>query len=212
VTLRLHKVMILRRSDKHKAGIDECRSMLAELSNARYIRAVRLEMSQVLLDMRDATKSEEQLRLLLEADPNDALACNNLGYQLADRNQNLGEAEQLIRKAIDIDKLTRRLSGDEDGANAAYLDSLGWVLFRRGKLDEALPYLEKAAALPEGAEDATVWDHLGDVYLRRKEPAKAKQAWEAALKLFEHGRRSKKDGRLDEVRRKLKLVQGSGER
>jgi hypothetical protein len=44
------------------------------------------------------------------------------------------------------------------------------------------------------------------------EPAKAKRAWESAVKLYEHDRRSKKEGRQDEARRKLKLLQTSAER
>ena len=65
--------------------------------------------------------------------------------------------------------------------NGAYLDSLGWVLFKREKYDEALPYLEKAVKNSPGAGDETLWEHLADVYERLKQPAKAVEHWKKAL-------------------------------
>jgi Flp pilus assembly protein TadD len=70
---------------------------------------------------------------LLKDRPEDASLLNALGYSLADRNQKLPRAEALIRKA---------LAASPD--NPAFLDSLGWVLFRRGDIPAALPQLERA--------------------------------------------------------------------
>ena len=66
--------------------------------------------------------------------------------------------------------------------NPAYLDSMGWVLYKLGEYKEAaVTYLEKAVAKPTGG-DATIWDHLGDCYARLKQMDKAKDAWKKALK------------------------------
>ena len=46
--------------------------------------------------------------------------------------------------------------------NACYIDSLGWVLFRRGQVDAARKELEYATTLPDG-DDPVIYDHLGDV-------------------------------------------------
>jgi Flp pilus assembly protein TadD len=147
---------------------------------------------------------------MLEDDPDSAAACNDLGYHLADQGRNLAEAERLIRHAIAVDRIERRKSGSAEGENAAYIDSLGWVLFRQGKLTDAKAQLEKAAALASGSVDPTVWDHLGDVLFRLGEKAKAKAAWEKARELYDaDGRissRGRRDGRLDEVKRKLQRV------
>ena len=67
-------------------------------------------------------------------------------------------------------------------------------------------WLEKAAALSVGADDPTVWDHLGDVYFHLKLTAKAKVSWQNAITLYAHDRRGQKEGRLDEAKRKLKMV------
>ena len=65
-------------------------------------------------------------------------------------------------------------------------------------------------ALPDGAIDPVVWDHLGDVCFRRDDKPKAKAMWEKAKELYEaDGRissRGRRDGRLDEVKRKLARV------
>jgi Flp pilus assembly protein TadD len=150
------------------------------------------------------------LQRILEDDPNDATACNDLGYFWADQNRNLPEAERLIRKAIELDRKARSggtaigLEADRD--NAAYVDSLGWVLFRQARLREAREELERSVGLPDGAEDPTVWDHLGDTYERLEQPHKAREAWRLALKLFEKGRRRPQDDQVNEIQQKLKRL------
>ncbi len=66
--------------------------------------------------------------------------------------------------------------------NAAFLDSLGWVLFKLGQPKEALPHLLKAIELNE-EPDATLYDHLGDVYAALNQPAKAREAWEKSVSI-----------------------------
>ena len=75
----------------------------------------------------------------------------------------------MIRKAIEAEP-----------KNAAYLDSMGWVLYKLEKFDEALPHLQKAVSKPTGS-DATIWDHLGDCYQKLNKPEKAKDSWQKAL-------------------------------
>ena len=117
-----------------------------------------------------------------------------MGYLYADQGKNLEQAEKMIRKAV---------AAEPD--NAAYIDSLGWVLFKLGKAEEALPHLEKAATM-EGGGDATIWDHLGDVYDRLGKSAKASQAWRKALEEAREATRPDKAliGRLED---KLKKVE-----
>ena len=153
------------------------------------------------------------MQKILAEEPDDAHANNDLGYLWADRNQHLKEAERMIRKALELDKQQRNsddaLGVDSDRDNAAYVDSLGWVLFRRGKLKEARRQLEKATALPDGAEDPVVWDHLGDVYFRLEDDRRAVDAWSKALKLYEDGLRPKMDGRHKDIEQKLKQLETS---
>ncbi|MEJ0087170.1 MAG: tetratricopeptide repeat protein [Pseudomonadota bacterium] len=95
---------------------------------------------------RDSVKSFESL---LRERPEDASLLNALGYSLADRNQKLPRAESMIRKALSV-------SPD----NPAFLDSLGWVMFRRGDIPGALPHLERAYRIFPDAEIASHWGEL----------------------------------------------------
>jgi tetratricopeptide (TPR) repeat protein len=109
-----------------------------------------------------------------------------------------------------VDRLDRRRSGSAEPESASYRDSLGWVFFRQGKLVDARTELEAAVALPDGDTHAEIWDHLGDVLFRLNDKAKAKTAWEKAKALYQADARlsggARRDGRLEEVKRKLLRV------
>lgn len=205
VRARCHKAEILSRAGRHDEAIKECQETLKEFPRADAVRSVRYALSNAYSTQGDYAKSEEQLRLILEVDPSAPLANNNLGYQLAERNVKLEEAEKLIRRAIEQDRINRK-DPDEESENAAYLDSLGWVLFRKGELNEARECLEKACALPDGADDPTVWDHLGDVFAKLNDMARAKVAWQTALKLYRAAHKRQNDARRVEVEKKLKSL------
>jgi tetratricopeptide (TPR) repeat protein len=200
----------LSQAGKHEKALAECEVLLKEYNLPGDVRTVRVTLSSVYLAAHKYDESEKQLQLVLEADPNDALANNDLGYQWADRSKNLEEAERMIRKALELDRKARAEGGplgpDADRDNAAYVDSLGWVLFRRGQLAAAREQLELAVSLSDGADDPTVWDHLGDVYFREEEKAKALAAWKKALGLFETNRR-RADDRKKDVEKKIKLLE-----
>jgi tetratricopeptide (TPR) repeat protein len=187
--------------------------MLKEFKEDEDVREIRFVLSAVYSQAKDVEKSEEQLQIILKDDPLDAHANNDLGYLWADRNKNLDDAERMIRKALDLDRQQRNskdaLSLDADRDNAAYVDSLGWVLFRRGKLKEARELLEKAAHLPDGAHDPVVWDHLGDTLFRLKESKKAAEAWRKSLTLFEGGQRKGNDDRYKDIEQKLKQAEAT---
>src|SRR5262249_34734417 len=121
------RIEILRQAEQYDRAVKECESLLQDFSRAGQIRDIRYSLSNVYSSAKEHAKAEEQLRLILEADPNDATANNDLGYIMADQNKNLDEAERLIRKAIDLDiaekKHGKAVTTDGDEANAAYIDS-----------------------------------------------------------------------------------------
>jgi tetratricopeptide (TPR) repeat protein len=205
--LRIHALL---QADQHAKALAECQEMLKVYNHGGELRDVRYTLSSVLQAMGKHDEAEEQLQLILRSDSNDATANNDLGYLWADRNKKLEEAERLIRKAIELDRQQRNsgtaIDTDSDKDNAAYVDSLGWVLFRRGKLEEARQELEKATTLPQGDEDPVVWDHLGDVYYRLKQSTRAVENWKKALSCYEMGTRRKTDNRYREIQEKIRHV------
>jgi tetratricopeptide (TPR) repeat protein len=117
-------------------------------------------------------KAADLLRKSIALDPeNSAEACNYLGYMWADHNMNLEEAETMIRRAL-----------QSEPNNASYLDSVGWVEFRKGQFDRALDDLLRAAKTAE-REDPVVFEHIGDTYLKLNRTREALEAWQKALSL-----------------------------
>lgn len=114
-----------------------------------------------------AEEAEKQFQTVLSLDPKHAGAMNYLGYSWADKGIRLNEAEKLLREAVRLEP-----------ENPAFNDSLGWVLFRLGKINEAKPYLEKSAL---AAPDSLVLDHLAQANAAMGQWQEALQAWDRAL-------------------------------
>jgi tetratricopeptide (TPR) repeat protein len=66
--------------------------------------------------------------------------------------------------------------------NPAFLDSLGWVLFKLKQPKQALEYILKAVELSK-EPDATLYDHLGDTYAALNQTEKARDAWRKSLEV-----------------------------
>lgn len=206
LSVRMQQARILVAAGEAKQAVSAAEKLFDEAANPTEIRRLRVVLADAYFALKEVEKAEAQLRAILEEDPDDALALNNLGYNLADRGLKLAEAEQFCRRAVEQDRDDRRRSGDAAPESGTYLDSLGWVLYRRGKLDEAKAVLEKAVTLPDGSGDPTIWDHLGDVYFKQGDNERAKQAWEKAAAVYPETHTGRQGGRLDEVKKKLAIV------
>ncbi|MFS0828763.1 tetratricopeptide repeat protein [Pseudomonas phoenicis] len=129
--------------------------------NLLYSRAMLAEKRNDLAQM------EKDLRAILTREPENAMALNALGYTLADRTTRFDEAKRLIEKALSITP--------ED---PAVLDSLGWVNYRMGNLDDAERALRKAF---ERLSDPEVAAHLGEVLWANGKRREARQVWNQGL-------------------------------
>ncbi|MDX1978996.1 MAG: tetratricopeptide repeat protein [Bryobacteraceae bacterium] len=141
--------------------------------------------------MKKFDAAEGEFRKVLASNPKNVSALNYLGYMLADRNVRLKEAHELIRQAV-----------DKEPDNGAYLDSLGWVLYRMNRLSEAEDYLKKAVA--RTGKDPTVHDHLGDVYFKQGKLKEAITHWQRSVAEWEASPASELDrNELAKVQKKL---------
>lgn len=104
---------------------------------------------------------EQQLRRVLELNPRHHHAMNALGYSLADRNTRLAEARELIERAMAL-----------GGHEPAVIDSLGWVAFREGRLDEAERWLRRAH---RARPDAEIAAHLAELLYSQGKSDEARQ-------------------------------------
>jgi tetratricopeptide (TPR) repeat protein len=171
-----------------------------------YETEYRYLLSGLFVEVGQINKAAEQLKVLLAKDPNNPTYNNDLGFIWADKGVNLVEAEKLIRKALEEDRKLRKkinpdLKPELDRDNAAYLDSLGWVLYRQGKVREARGYLQEAARQKSG-QHVEILDHLGDVHWALGEKTEALAVWRKALEAPNVTKRDHK--RKVEVEKKLK--------
>jgi len=124
--------------------------------------------------MKKIDLAEAEFRKVLKADPENANALNYIGYMLADRNLRLPESLDMITKALELEP-----------ENGAYLDSLGWVYFRMGRLADAEENLRRAVAKTPG--DPTVHDHIAQVLMAESKVQEAIQQWQTSLKNWDAG-------------------------
>jgi tetratricopeptide (TPR) repeat protein len=111
---------------------------------------------------------EQDLRKLIKLKPDHAHAYNALGYGLAEHTNRLKEALELIEKAIQL------------SPNDPYImDSLGWVHYRMGNLNQGLSFLKQAFGMNPDPEIAA---HLGEVLWVQGTRDEAKEVWQSALK------------------------------
>jgi tetratricopeptide (TPR) repeat protein len=127
-----------------------------------YARGIALERSK------QWPRAEADFLQALTFEPDQPFVLNYLGYSWVEQGQNLDKAEAMIRKAVEL------------RPNDGYIvDSLGWVLFRLGRHDEAVVHLERAVELKP--EDPVINDHLGDAYWAVGRQREARYQWMTAL-------------------------------
>ena len=129
----------------------------------------------------DPAQAEKYFEKCLQLSPDFAEALNYLGFMWADRGEKLDRARVLIEKALRIEP-----------KNAAYLDSMGWVLFKLHDSQQALDYVLRAIHLSD-EPDPALYDHLGDIYAALGEKSKALEAWGKSLALEPNADGEKKD-------------------
>ena len=116
------------------------------------VRKCQFSLSNVYVQKGDIVKGEKILEDVLAEEPDDPSVNNDLGYLYADQGKNLEKAEQMIRLAVTAEP-----------ENAAYQDSMGWVLFKLERYEEARTHLQKAVDLPNGG-DGTILEHICLLY------------------------------------------------
>jgi|YNPMSStandDraft_1061717.scaffolds.fasta_scaffold01300_6 tetratricopeptide (TPR) repeat protein len=164
---------------------DEDREVVFFLRGAMYER------------MKKYDEAEAEFRKVIHMNPRNASALNYLGYMFADRDVNLEEALELIQRAVELDP-----------HNGAYLDSLGWVYYRLGRLEEAERYLR--LALERVPRDPTINDHLGDVLYRQGRIKEAITQWQISLREWEAASKAELD--TAEVAKIQKKLEGAKSR
>jgi tetratricopeptide (TPR) repeat protein len=172
----------LRRYDEAAKIYEEAMRLYPEASE------IYLEYSVFADERGDSDKALAAMQSLLALKPDDPLALNYIGYTWAERGEQLLEALDYIKRALE--------QKPEDG----YIrDSLGWVLFKLGRFAEAEQELQQALAAEP--QDPAINEHLGDLYQRLDKRRQALTFWSKALELY------KDEEKKARVRLKIKAAE-----
>ncbi len=163
VMMALQVMQSLERWSAVEQGSFEALKRFPEDRTLAFIRASALERGG------RSDEASAIFEAMLEADPSDVDVANYLGYMWADAGKNLDRALEMIRFAVEARP-----------GNSAYLDSLGWVEYRLGRLNEAERWLQRAVDLG-GEDQGTVVAHLGEVLLELGRDDEAQRLLQHAL-------------------------------
>jgi len=161
----LMEVELLNRTGQYEASLEVLNDALLAYNNNTDLRYSRAMVAEKLGDI---VQLEEDLAFIIDKNPKNATALNALGYTLADRTKRLDEALKLIQQARTISP-----------SDPAIMDSLGWVYFRLGRMQESLELLKKAYV---DFPDAEVAAHLGEVMWAMGLTKEAKEIWAQGIK------------------------------
>ncbi len=149
-------------------ALGEANAAGSEMVNARFYFDYAMANDQAGFQ----DKAADLLRQSIALDPAAAAeAYNYLGYMWVEKNTHLDEAEDAIKHALQM-----------DASNGAYLDSLGWLHFRKGKFEDALRELLRAAQNLK-QPDPVVFEHIADTYARLNRIPQALEFWQKSLAL-----------------------------
>lgn len=118
--------------------------------------------------VKDHSNSDNSYEQSLKLDPNNIYVLNNYSYYLSLRNEKLDRAEEMSKKANTLEPNT-----------ANYEDTYAWILYKQSKFEDAKFWLEKSLG-NGGAGNATILEHLGDVYFKLNDSNKALEYWNKA--------------------------------
>jgi tetratricopeptide (TPR) repeat protein len=164
-------VVYYERGDFAKAK-EEWEKLLKE--NPDNIRVLSV-MGSAFLERKQYDLAIEVFRRMVKLNPDNGSIANTLGYLLAEQNKDLTYAQELVEKAIRLDKTNR----------ATYFDSLAWVHYRRGNYDKARTLIDKSLGIFKLSHDfvsSEVHFHNGKIYEKAKEYDRARDSFNLAIK------------------------------
>lgn len=131
---------------------------------------VLIELAALYEDLGRLDEAIDRIMIVHANEPEDASINNFYGYLLAVRGDSLDFAEKLVKKALEAEP-----------GNGYFLDSLGWVKFRKGEYPLALEVLLSAAEVV--SDDPVIWEHIGDTYMELGQPEFALESYTRSAKV-----------------------------
>lgn len=116
--------------------------------------------------------SDQSFAKALEHQPNDATVLNNYAYYLSERGERLDSARSMSERSLKIRP-----------NETTFLDTYGWIYYKKGDYNKAKEAIETAVTSGNKKADATIYDHLGNIYYKLNNKAKAIENWNIAKEM-----------------------------
>lgn len=180
-------ISLLKEQNKFQEGLDLIAAI--EASTPAAATWLGLERAHLLMNLGRRAESLEAAEEVLGLDGENSAAQNFIAYELANQSIDLDRARDLAEQAVAADP-----------TEPFYLDTLGWVMFKRGNLSRAEELLSRALELSHG--DAVIAEHLGDVR-EAIAPGSGYAVYQAGLERARDGERNGESQEEQEVRQRL---------
>ncbi len=157
----------LQRQEKFAEAIEPFqKALVRDPRNINALSSLPVVLEELDMFAQSDSVYEKGLKLL----PNNALLLNNYAYSLSERGLRLEVSLEMSRKSLELAP-----------ENSSYLDTIGWILFKLHKYEEARDYILQSIRLRPNSP--IVLDHLGDVYYKLGDYSNARKNWEKAIEL-----------------------------
>ena len=157
---------------QHAEAVSALKNALGLTTDEKELRAeIYQNLGEAYQGLKKYSASEESFETALSIIPDNIGLMNNYAYYLTLRKEKLDRAEEMAKKVV-----------EKEPNQPSYLDTYAWVLFCKGKFAEALPLQIKAVQLG-GEGNATLVEHLGDIYSQLGQKEKALEQWRKAKAL-----------------------------
>ncbi len=159
----------------------------------RMVLRFRGLLSNIYQAMGRLDEAYEQLVEIRRANPTDPEANNNLAYTWSEGGVRLERAEKYVRAAL-----------AEEPRNAAYLDTLGWILYKRGHFNDAIQWI-KLAMKQHAEPDPVMMTHLADALARSGDASAAEPLWKSAQELVMQDKEENRSYERKALRKTLEI-------
>ncbi len=120
--------------------------------------------------LNNTEKAFEAYDRVLRTNPDNIYVLNNYAYYLSLENKDLERALQMSSKTIKAEP-----------KNPTYLDTYAWVLYKLGRYEDALKYMNKVFKYEKNPQGIN-YEHLGDIYYQLGDTKNAVKNWKKAKK------------------------------
>ncbi len=134
------------------------------------------QIADIYFQTKDKENAFKYYEKALEANPTNVYIMNNYAYYLSEEGADLRKAERMSAKTVELEP-----------NNSTYLDTYAWIFYKQGNYNLARIYIDKAVSnMKQDEISEVILEHSGDIYHMLKNPEKALEMWQKALKLNEN--------------------------